>query len=271
MENGVLIPKTLQKGILELLHTGHPCQDKTIPQARYVYWYKLNGDIDKMYKQYSICQEFQWSQQEESLHQHEVPTKPWDSLEIDLFSLDGDQLSCHCWLLQWVCNCVTSSKTLFKCQSCWHLCLITIPTTTVLNTNNLHLKWSFQHVTSSLHYPRSSGFAEQQIQMIKNTIKRDSEGVELALLFVRTVPIDLKLPNPAEFLFNSRVKNIYCLCTPAKRPRVKMISSIIWMRGRLHKKFSSDLPPLNKGQHILIQDQNSKRWKPGQIQDLCWT
>ena len=68
---------------------------------------------------------------------------------------------------------------------------------------DLSKKMSFRHVTSSPRYPRSNGFIERQIQTVKHVMKKSRQSgqdLDLALLCLRTTPIDSKLPSPAELL-----------------------------------------------------------------------
>ena len=63
-----------------------------------------------------------------------------------------------------------------------------------------------QTCESSPRYPRSNGFIERQIQTVKHVMKKarqSGQDIDLALLRLRTTPIDSKLPSPAE-LHNCR-------------------------------------------------------------------
>ena len=56
------------------------------------------------------------------------------------------------------------------------------------------------HVTSSPHYPRSNGFIESQVKIVKRTLEKvakDNGDPHLALLYLRSTPVDSKLPSPA--------------------------------------------------------------------------
>ena len=70
--------------------------------------------------------------------------------------------------------------------------------------------WGFTHVTSSPHFPQSNGFVERAIQTIKRTMtqaKSSGQNINMALLCLRTTPIDSKLPSPAELLCSRKVKS----------------------------------------------------------------
>ena len=82
--------------------------------------------------------------------------------------------------------------------------------------------WGFQHITSSPRYPQSNGFIERMIhpqsngfiermiQTIKKTMKKAEESnadIDLALLCLRTTPIDSNLPSPDELLYSRKPRS----------------------------------------------------------------
>ena len=70
--------------------------------------------------------------------------------------------------------------------------------------------WNFQHVTSSPRYPRSNGFIERTIQTVKLTMqkaKRSNIDMDLALLCIRSTPIDGTLPTSAEILSGRKIRS----------------------------------------------------------------
>ena len=66
-------------------------------------------------------------------------------------------------------------------------------------------QWQFDHITSSPKFPKSNGFIERQIQAIKRALikaKQAGRDPNLAMLCLRTTPINHNLPSPAELLNN---------------------------------------------------------------------
>ena len=63
--------------------------------------------------------------------------------------------------------------------------------------------YGFQHVTSSSLYPRSNGFIESQVKVVKKTLEKvacDNTDPHLALLYLRSMPVESKMPSPAQLL-----------------------------------------------------------------------
>ena len=66
-------------------------------------------------------------------------------------------------------------------------------------------QWQFDRITSSPKFPKSNGFIERQIQTIKRALikaKQAGRDPNLAMLCLRTTPINQNLPSPTELLNN---------------------------------------------------------------------
>ncbi|KAK2566490.1 hypothetical protein P5673_010015 [Acropora cervicornis] len=67
--------------------------------------------------------------------------------------------------------------------------------------------YKFNHVTTSPYYPQANGFIERSVQTVKNLLQKCKESgadPHLAMLCLRSTPIDHNIALPAELL-NSRV------------------------------------------------------------------
>lgn len=84
----IVIPLKARPGILAKLHESNHGIDKTRLRASCVYWVNLNADIEDIIKKCSACQQEQ--QLPESFIQHEIPTRAWQVIGTDLFSIDRD-------------------------------------------------------------------------------------------------------------------------------------------------------------------------------------
>ncbi len=271
VENGLIlkgertiIPHNQRSTILEKLHTGHMGMTKTKLRAKnLVYWININADIEKMCKDCMICQEHKPTQQHETLLQHEVPTGPWETVATDLFELDQkhylvivDYYSKYPIVKQVPDRCPSSTvisitKQVFAEHG--------IPKK-VISDNGPHYSsyqykqfaedWEFQHVTSSPKYPRSNGFVERQIRTIKDILKKTKKGKEdpdLSLLYLRTTPINDKLPSPAEILFRRKLRcNIPMTTRNCNNDRDEISEQLKKRQADqkfYHDRSAKDLPP----------------------------
>ena len=66
-------------------------------------------------------------------------------------------------------------------------------------------EWDFKHITSSLRYPKSNGFIEQNIRTIKKALQkslRTEDNPQMTLLMLRTAPLCVGSPAPATKLMD---------------------------------------------------------------------
>ena len=74
----VLIPRSMQKKILEQLHQGHQGVEKTHRLAlESMYWVNINKDVEWTCNSCKTCQKHQETHRKEPLIPHELPSRPW--------------------------------------------------------------------------------------------------------------------------------------------------------------------------------------------------
>ena len=65
-------------------------------------------------------------------------------------------------------------------------------------------EWELDHIISTPKYAQPNGFVEKTIQTVKKTIKKAQDSntdVDMALLCLRTIPINHNLPSPEQLLY----------------------------------------------------------------------
>ena len=271
----IIIPTVLRKEILTKLHAAHQGIEKTKLIARTaVYRRGLNKDIDEITKTCSTCQELHPSQQKEPLILIEVPPRVWHTIGTDLFTLEGseylvvaDYYSKYPFVRQIPRGQVNSHtvtkmlRQIFSEQG--------IPKVVRSDNRPQHSgqafqdfarELGFQHVTNSPHYPHSNGFIESQVKSVKAALrkaKNTHSDPDMALLCLRTTPIDHKLPSPAELLLGRAIQDNL----PRKIPRDalnEVVTPRLEERQELqkfyHDRSARQLPALTPGQRVSIQD-----------------
>ena len=131
----------------------------------------------------------------------------------------------------------------------------------------------FQHVTSSPHYMRGKGFIKSKVKSVKATLlkaKTTQGDPDVALLCLRTTPIDQKLPSLAELLFGRAIQENH----PRKIPRDTLneaVASRLEERQEFQRYYydrsARQLPELTPGQMVSIQDQTTLKWKPANLKE----
>ena len=138
-------------------------------------------------------------------------------------------------------------------------------------------QWQFDHIKSSPKFPKSNGFIERQIQTIKRALikaKNAGRDPNLAMLYLRTTPINHYFPSPAETLNNPILRSN--LIAKVSTPRFSNTDHIHEelkhrqdMQKMYHDRTAHDLPPLVPGQDVRILDNQTGKWKPATITSKC--
>ena len=209
----LIIPGELQEEYLSCLHEGHVSASKVQENAKqHMYWTGIDADIEDYTKR---CQECIKRSQvpKEPLQPHDIPEGPWRKLGIDYFAFDGNS-----YVL--ICDYFSKFPFLYRAKtSFWSLRdrlidLFSIegyPDEIVSDNGPPFQSKEFakflsglgiKHTTSSPGYPRSNGFIEQHIQMVKNMLSKSSntQSFQEVLADLRTTRIGTGLPSPAEIL-----------------------------------------------------------------------
>lgn len=286
----IIIPPGLQTDILKTLHEGHQGMEKCKLRAKEtVFWLNINSDIEKLVQNCQTCQKFQRSQPKEQLMPHEIPSRPWQVLGTDLFYFHGtnyliiaDYYSKFPFIRKMPENC--SSQTVINATK-EIIAEHGIPEK-IISDNGPHYssekykqftqEWSIKHITSSPHHPQSNGFIERQIQTVKNVLKKalDSRSdVHMGLLCLRSTPIDSKLPSPSTLLFNRQVRtNLPAVIRNRNPERDQIMERLIDRQDQQKGYFdrnTHDLPPLNPGDHVTVQNHVNKQWSPATVKSLA--
>lgn len=90
LNHKLIIPKSLQKYILNLLHVGHFGEEKSLLKARAnFYWPKMCNDVKALVSACYQCQKYRKSNCREPLQPYPVPERPWQRISADLFHQAG--------------------------------------------------------------------------------------------------------------------------------------------------------------------------------------
>ncbi|XP_033105917.1 uncharacterized protein K02A2.6-like [Anneissia japonica] len=217
------------------------------------------------------------SQQPEPLMQQKIPEGPWQVVAEDLFYFHGDE---HLAVADYYSK-IPFVKKIGKRSTSMAVIKMTksifsehgIPNKVVSDNGprfsstefrQFVNEWEIEHVTSSPHYPISNGFIEKAIQAIKSTLQKskDSGSVPfLALLCLRTPPIDSYLPPPTELLYNRKLRSNLPIRYQDDDHHNKVTNRLIQrqtMQKTYHDKSGvKNLVPL-KEEQVTVQDPQNK-------------
>ena len=84
----MVIPKEMRAEILGHIHSSHLGAESCLHKERdIVYWPHMNTDIKEVGK-CAVCNEFADNQQREPLISHEIPSRPWSKLGINICTVN---------------------------------------------------------------------------------------------------------------------------------------------------------------------------------------
>ncbi|KAK7907206.1 hypothetical protein WMY93_015818 [Mugilogobius chulae] len=271
-----VIPHSLQKTYIDILHRGHPGTDATKRRARgIVFWPTMTKDIDDKVYACSVCNSTKPHQQKEPLHLHTVPELPWSTVAADIFDWHNQQYlvlvdSFSGWFEIDLLRDLTSATVIGKLKR--HFSVHGAPHTLITDNGrqftsqrfkDFATQWDFTHVTSSPEYPQSNGLAERAVRSAKNLMEkshRDKTDVFLSLLNLRNIPRDSKLGSPAQRLMSRQTRTTLPVSKRLLAPDMLKPEEV---HDQLHNKrltqkmyydkTSRPLQPLMEGQVVRLQ------------------
>ncbi|XP_047502945.1 uncharacterized protein K02A2.6-like [Penaeus chinensis] len=220
----------MQKVVLDRIHEAHQGITKCQLRAKdRVYWTSINRDIEDLVQQCSICQETSRSHTKETLIPHELPIRPWQNVGTDLFHYgENDYLI--------IADYYSKFPVIRKMP---------------LHVTSQAVIKGLKNLFSEYRVPEiSNGFIERTIQTVKNTIdkaKRSNKDPEMALLTLRTTPLDSNLPSPAELLIGRKMRRTYPFTCPQRKGKSKM--SMKTSRGSKIHRSSNTTEEQKTSQH----------------------
>ena len=218
----IIIPESMRKEILSLVHHGHFGIEKSRIRARSsVYWPCIDNEIEQLVNKCSTCLNNRNKQPRETLIPHEIPKHPWMKVATDLFELnDKDYVIVIDYYSKFVevtrlyntlsRSVVKALKKIFTIHGIPKQAFSDNgPQCTSKEFQQFGRDWDFIHDTSSPEYPQSNGLVERSIQTVKRVLLKAEETVDgpyLGLLNLNNTPLNGS--SPAEKMFDRRPRTL---------------------------------------------------------------
>lgn len=298
VENGVImkghkavIPLSLQKEYISIMHRGHPGEEATKRRARgIVFWPTMTDNIHTEIQSCSVCNSTKPHQQKEPLHLHPVPDLPWSTVATDIFEWHNQQYlvlvdSYSGWYEIDMLRDITAATVIAKLKR--HFSVHGAPHTLMSDNGrqftsqrfkDFASQWDFTHITSSPEYPQSNGLAERAVRSAKQLMEkshRDGTDVFLNLLNIRNVPRDAKLGSPAQRLMSRQTRTTLPVSVKLLEPHMRhpqevkaqLLNKRLYQK-QCYDKSSRPLQPLMEGQVVRMQTPQGYN-RTGMIQEIC--
>ena len=281
----LVIPACMRTEMMAVTHASHVGIEGCLRRAREcLFWPYMSQDMKKYISTCDVCQTHQTSQQKEPLRQHEVITRPWAKLGVDLCELHGRTLIVVCDYFSNYLE-VESLKTVTSRAVIRQLTAMFarhgIPDVVVSDNGpqfasaefaSFAKRWRFEHVTSSPRYAQSNGKAENAVQTVKRLFtkcKQDGTSEFLALLDWRNTPSEGMGVSPSQRLMGRRCKTLLPMTSSLLQPRHSAeTDSHALLAAKAKQEYyynmhAQPLPTLKSGASVRIRLPGQKIWTPG--------
>ncbi|KAL6460946.1 hypothetical protein MHYP_G00309120 [Metynnis hypsauchen] len=270
-----LIPDTLREDIMHRIHSSHLGVEGCLRQAREcVYWPGMNEHIKIYIAKCDTCRAMDIRQQKETLHPHEVQTRPWAKVGADLFVFENkDYLETvdyysNFWEVDYLQD-TTSSMVIRKLKAHFArygipdvVCSDNGPQYTSQEFRQFSQRWEFEHRTLSPGYPQSNGKAESAVKMAKRIVKKakaSGRDPYLAILDHRNTPNQGLNTSPVQRLFSRRTRTLLPITRQSSKARdttehtrtEKQPAQI-----KYYNRTAKDLQPLKQGDRWTREKEN---------------
>ncbi|XP_008484648.1 uncharacterized protein K02A2.6-like [Diaphorina citri] len=286
----IIIPTSLKKHILELVHSGHQGFTKTkLKATESVYWVNMNSDIEEYVNKCKVCDKFKHCNTRDELSSHEIVCLPFSKLGVDIMTFGGkDYLVVIDYYTKWLEILPIKTKTCNEiiCKLSELFSTHGIPSQIVSDNSpfgsyevsQFAKKYNIKWIYSSPHYARSNGMAERGIQIAKNIMKKSLEsGVSFyeLLLEYRSTPIPDIGVAPSVMLMGRRLKTKIPISDKNLKPLGSldevhtMVQDKINLSKEKSKSYHDKLCKQERifvpGQTVLVWDFNNKIWEAGRL------
>ena len=295
VQNGVLyrgqciiIPKALRAELLKRIHSSHIGGEACYRRARdTLFWPGMRAEIKDYVANCSACNEYARNQQKESMMSHEIPTRPWQTVSMDIYSYAGkeflilvDHYSDY-WEIDQLPD-LSANTLITRCRAQFarygqpdKVISDNGPQFACEQFRKFATSWGFSHVTSSPRHPKSNGKAEAAVKIVKSLCKRaklDGTDAWMAILHWRNTPTEGLDSSPAQRLMSRRLKTSLPVADSLLQPHVVIgvTEKLRWKRRVVKSTYdrsARDLPELNVGDRIRMKPlpgDRTGRWPVGQ-------
>jgi hypothetical protein len=279
----VVVPQKLRKEMMVKVHSSHLGIDGCLRRAREcLFWPHMATDIRQYISTCDVCRTFEVSQQKETLMSHELPSRPWEKVGVDLFTWNSNEylVTVDYYSNFWEVDkleTTTSQAVVDKLKS--HFARYGSPTKVMSDNGPQFIaetftrfatEWDFEHLCSSPGHSQSNGKAESAVKTAKRIMTKCAKaGTEIQMAFLdhRNTPSQGLETTPAQRLMNRRTRTLLPMSDKLLEPRVidetSNMKQKLTKQAKNYNKSAKDLTPLQEGDVVRMKPlvQGQKNWQ----------
>ena len=285
----VVVPESLRAQVLEAAHTGHQGETKCLLLARQsVFWPGISGDIRQMVKDCELCHKYQQAQPKLPVMQPDLPTRPWEKLESDIFQFNGAN---YLIIVDYYSRFPiirplgdTSASTISS-QLTSIFAEYGLPSALSADFGSQFVSEMFKKkceesgialTFSSPYHHQTNGAAERCVGTTKSLWKKAAESnqcPETALWMYRITPLNDHLPSPYELLYGRKPRSPLPnsnLALQSKHPANNAHQEANFQNQTkqaefYNKRASLDKRVLNNSEPVYVWNSKKRIWEQGKI------
>ena len=276
----IIVPEKLREEVLELLHLAHQGVVAVKALARsYVWWPRINDDIEKMTKKCGACQDSQNLPNKSKPHPWKPATRPWERIHVDFCGPVHGVM----WLVvvdvytKWIevinmKSSTTSSSTIRELRKLFAIHGLPV---ILCSDNAQQLKSEeivnflksngIQPVLVPTYSPNTNGIAERAVQTFKRAMEKAGrrnvdyeKNLANWLLHYRNTPNSVTKKSPAMMMFNRPTRTLLSLLDPlTNRPDN--------LDRYLENGEEKTLRTFQIGERVRIYNVRTDQWYKGNI------
>ena len=224
-----------------------------------------------------VCRQYETSPQKETLMSHELATRPWEKIGVDIFDFDDENFLItvdyfsNYWEVDKLIS-LTSAQVILILKLKSHFARFGIPDKLVSDNGtqfsstefaSFSKKWEFEHLTSSPHNSKANGKVESAVKTAKRILRKClASGIDpyLGILEYRNTPTQGISSSPVQRLMNRRTKTLIPTADSLLQP--KLVDKEATLRAQAHSQENQaryyntnakDLAPLEEGDVVRMK------------------
>lgn len=284
----LVIPGSMRDEMKRQLHKSHSGIDSTLRRARdSLYWPGMSAEIKQHVESCETCCKYGASQQKETLHGQQIPSRPWERVGVDLFSLDGREymITVDYFSNFWEIDKLerpTARAVIQKLKA--HFARYGSPNQVTSDNGpqftshefqQFAQQWEFDHTTISPGNSKANGQAESAVKSAKKMLTKTKESKEdpyLAVLDLRNTPGEGMNDSPAQRLMNRRTRTLLPTTSNLLKPKGAESEQkrLQQKKDKVTNKYNmraKDLRPLDEGDMVRIKPftLGKSAWEKGTV------